>query len=378
MGTRRDLRRAGSLCALAALVTAVSCLDPTEVTLVITTDVPCPQDNGTSISVGTASEIASNPVLTVTKDCTSVSSRVNDAGALTTPASVGTLVVTPSGSRTDSFAVRVVMAIDATASPVDCTQAMTGCIVATREVSFIPHTAITLPIELTLDCEGVGCPPGHTCDHGRCVAELAVSMCSGGLCTAIVQADASSPAGATSAADSSPAPDAKTDGPALDATVADAGDSTTPTMASEAGGESDASPLGTCLEAGLPRGVACAGSVCAANEVCCITAPVGAPPMEQCTLLADCNYNAANTAPVTALGCRNAGDCPSGSFCCAPPGTGSGYASACATSCVTTVTSKQYCRNSCECTGTYNVCNAKLCLGAIVGVCGLAGGSSCP
>jgi hypothetical protein len=218
MGMHRGLRHAWALCATGAVAAAVSCLDPTEVTLVITTDVQCSLDRGTSITVGNTSEdLSSKPALTVTQDCTSASQSVDDSGALTSPANIGTLVVVPSGSKSDSFAVRVVMAVDPNMSPMDCVPpAYTNCIVADREVSFIPHTPITLPIEITVDCKNIVCSKGLTCVHGQCASEVVHVDCPNGDCTGTIPPDA-----ATKPPESDASPDVSMEPPTQDAPSSD-------------------------------------------------------------------------------------------------------------------------------------------------------------
>jgi hypothetical protein len=83
--------------------------------------------------------------------------------------------------------VQIVTAIDTNMSPMDCLQMkmqgmkLTNCIFASREIAFIPHTPITLPIEITLDCKDIDCTQGETCDHGVCRSNMASGMgCTGG------------------------------------------------------------------------------------------------------------------------------------------------------------------------------------------------------
>jgi hypothetical protein len=399
MDTRRALRRSGALSAACTLIAAVSCLDPTEVTLVVTTDVQCPLDRGTSITVGsTGDDLSVKPPLTVTQDCTGGSKTVDDAGTLTSPASIGTLVVVPSGSKSDSFAVRVVMAVDPNMSPMDCVApAYTNCIVADREVSFIPHTPITLPIEVTLDCKNIVCSKGLTCVHGQCTTDVAHVNCGGGGCEGVIPLDASAtdvgalPADSSSDASMSDvatadqqlrdvAPEWSSAETSTDATmdaVADVG------QVSDGGPPSDASPLGACVSAGTSNGLQCGGTTCEPGLVCCVAFyPTGAgQTTETCTTLSACNYNAASATIVySALACRNVGDCPAGSVCCGSSSTmGAGSLVQCATTCPysgvgmrTTV-----CKNSCECAAAAPYCNAKQCMGYTVGLCGGMSGSAC-
>jgi len=396
MGVHPGLRRAGALCAIGAILAALSCLAPTEVTLVLTTDVPCLLNRGTMITVGSAADVASKPPVTVTQDCTLVSAGVDDSGALTTPASIGTLVVTPSGGRSDSFAVRIVTAVDPTMSPTDCVPPYTNCIVASREVSFVPHTPITLPIEIRLDCKNISCAEGQTCDHGRCLPDTTTVICSGSACNASVQEDASTPL------DSGPPADASTDTSPVDVSVdtrvLDVAVGSTPNDAtadvssdvavdarvdvgapSEGGSATDANPLGSCTDAGPSGAIACAGGTCSttAGNVCCITVPQAAAPSEACVPAGMCPSGSAGYPLHESISCRSGGDCQPGQICCYQAGAGAGFNALCTTVSSCPVFSDRIgCRNSCECPGA-NMCYALPCWGEDIGLCG-NGGASCP
>ena len=101
---------AAALAGSAALL-APSCLSPTEVTLDITTDLPCspdggggsaPQfDRGVQIRVGSAASLAGSAKqpATVTTNCTP------GIPGNSTESSIGTFVVTPSDDKNAQFAV---------------------------------------------------------------------------------------------------------------------------------------------------------------------------------------------------------------------------------------------------------------------------------
>jgi hypothetical protein len=443
MGTLKALRRAASLLASASLVVVVSCLGPTEVTLVLTTDVPCSAQRGTSIAVGDSGDIAASAPVTVTGDCAlAADGGMQDGGTLAVPAEIGTLVVVPSGSRSASFTVQIVTAVDPVGQPGDCAAlGYQGCIVARRQLSFIPHTPLTLPIEMTLDCVNVSCTAEQTCYHAHCVT--ADTVCMGSACAlAVPSPDASSSgddvttqqAGPDATSDMSDAPavdDASAmDGPSVvgseesstmdapaidgppdvglqDAPSEDAPQESAQDAAPEASihdaagdvaaGESDASdaspppsdggipgdgsPLGTCVVAGSSSGVECAGGRCTAGDVCCVTFyPGGGTTTEACAALSACDYNSTSGSTIySALACRNVGDCPSGKVCCDSASTaGSGNIAQCATSCpYIAVKQATACTNNCECGSSTPQCNAASCLGYTIGLCGSTLGSSC-
>ena len=133
------------------LAALASCREPTQITLVVTSDVPCDRWKGAGISVGAPSTEDAVQFSTTTETC-------NASGA------VGTLVLVPSGSTDDTVAIRVVAGDGR--SPDSCRPPAygVGCIVARRRLHFLPHTALTLDIELRAACNGVACGPAETCD----------------------------------------------------------------------------------------------------------------------------------------------------------------------------------------------------------------------
>jgi hypothetical protein len=374
MGTRGELLRAGrlgTLAAFGAFVAVASCLDPTEVTLVLTTDLPCNQLNGTSITVGSDSDVESKAPVTETSACTPGSGGDE---------SIGTFVVVPSQGSSEAFAVRIVSGVD---KPVgDCTPSDSyhGCIIGRRELAFVPHTPLTLPIAMNLDCLNVSCLAHQTCNHGQCVSAVIPDphACTGGGCGA----DALPPLeGGLPPADG-PGEISPTDSAGPDATLPDstvtveAGMDATSSDAvgmdaapAEASGPDDASVLGSCVEAGSSSGVACAGSTCMSGHICCITTPAsGGAATEMCTLPAACDVDAGGSARHTSFACRNAGDCPAATTCCIAA-TGFGYATSCVppTSCPVSLSGRPACRNACECGGLN--CLATTCGGGALGVC---------
>ncbi|MBL9025503.1 MAG: hypothetical protein JNL21_25125 [Myxococcales bacterium] len=161
------MRKAGCL-ALAALA---ACLDPTQVTLEITTDAPCPVDSaiGSLVATGVvAGPLAKTAAPSATPDAVSDSC---DAGE------VGTIVLHPDGDATSASALVVgLLAVDGgTRTVEDCVRFANDtsdqapapeCIVARRQVEFIAHKPLTLPVRLYAACAGVRCAPGKTCVPG--------------------------------------------------------------------------------------------------------------------------------------------------------------------------------------------------------------------
>jgi hypothetical protein len=411
------LRGAG-IAALATVGVAAGCEAPTEVTLVLTTNVSCAtlKTQGTTITVGSADEIEDKAPVAVTDNCVASASGVN---------TIGTFVVVPSHGRSDAFAVRVVTGVDRTAS--ECAQGggqapdYTGCIVARRDLAFVPHTPLTLPIVMRQDCVNIPCiaqgSEQETCVDGTCVSATITdpARCGGAGCSELTLLDGGAGTGGPDAvaSDGQPEDDSGADspidldGPAVDAPAADGAREDATTTDARAEGDSaivdahpgadapgqdasppdapsqetsapvDASILGSCVAAGTSAGVTCGSATCAKGDVCCVAQPAAGSPTYACTAPAGCDTSATGGTEYSSLGCRDVGDCAEGNVCClvAPVGVGNGFTTTCKTTCVDTFSMVQACRNTCECGGSV-VCDvaSPTCAPLSIGTCG----GTCP
>ncbi len=154
---------------LAAVALIVECRDPTEITLLITSD-SCAKLTETGIAVG--------PLASYDQGVFSATQR----GCLRDKY-VGSIVVIPSGSLDGTLGIKVVGAFGK--DPAACTQGDPKCIVARRALGFVPHTPLTLPIALEASCAGVTCDdPSTTCVSGNCVpATVDPHLCAAGECS---------------------------------------------------------------------------------------------------------------------------------------------------------------------------------------------------
>jgi hypothetical protein len=158
--------------ALAVVAVAVACREPTQITVHVTTDLPCilasgarVAINGVDVVVGTVSELD-------TKAPTSSTSHCEADGT------IGTVVIVPSSASNDPVAFAVVAGTTQTdasrTTTADDCQA-TGnraCIVAKRALHFIPHTPLELDVKLSASCIGKSCAEfgaSYTCVDGQCV-----------------------------------------------------------------------------------------------------------------------------------------------------------------------------------------------------------------
>jgi hypothetical protein len=410
-----------SVAVFAGLVGAVACENPTEVTLVLTTNLPCATLYETTITVGTADEIEEKAPVAETNKCTPGSSGLN---------TIGTFVLVPSQGRGAAFAVRIVSGVGRLAT--DCAPGggqipdYSGCIVARRELAFVPHTPLTLPIVMSKECENIPCTEQETCVEGECVPSVISNpdRCVGGGCAETTllegggieagledaaplsdgaesdeqQADAPATVfdgqttdaplsdGASSGGrmlDAAP-PDAAmrdatvADAPGTDSALADAPGPDAPgpdssqldAASQDASGPGDASILGSCVGAGTSAGVTCGSATCAHGDVCCVAQPMAGSPTYSCTSPALCDTSATGQTAYSALACREVGDCTAGNVCCLVASTtvGNSYTTTCKASCQN-FSEVQACTNSCECTGP--VCTvAPQCSWLSIATCG--------
>jgi hypothetical protein len=156
-------RRYGPLLAVAACAAvgfagAVSCLNPTQITLHVSTNAPCKdakQWKGVSVYTGSPTDVETKAATLTTTACSA-------------DGQIGTLVLVPSGSDSDEIGIRAVAGL--LRDPEDCaTNLYDGCIVARRTLRYSPHKSLDVYVALTDDCVGVSCDTTHTCVDGTCV-----------------------------------------------------------------------------------------------------------------------------------------------------------------------------------------------------------------
>jgi hypothetical protein len=145
----------GALAGVSALL-AASCQGATQMQLRILTDLPCNQVRGVAIAAGSPpGSVESAAPATITQQC----------GA---NGEIGTLVLTPEQSKSSEIAIKVVMGVDRDVN--NCGPDGAGCVIARRQLSYIPREAIELPIYMLLVCIGVPCDESSTCAaNGKCV-----------------------------------------------------------------------------------------------------------------------------------------------------------------------------------------------------------------
>lgn len=162
---------------LAVLFVPLSCKDPTEITIAVSTDVPCAHVTETSIAVGGLGLPDDKPPTALSTIC--------EGGTL------GALVVVPSGDKNAELVVRVVTGLNGQRADACVASGYKGgCIVARRALHFQPSHAVKLPIVMNGSCRDVACSPDKTCADGVCVSSE--SVCEGDSC-GVTSGDAGPP-----------------------------------------------------------------------------------------------------------------------------------------------------------------------------------------
>jgi formylglycine-generating enzyme required for sulfatase activity len=241
---------------------AGGCRTPTQVTVEISTDLPCGEVPDTTVQVGRiGSDLESRPV--------SVASRACGAGGR-----IGSFVVVPSGEPSDEFGIKVILGHGGRTA-LGCrtgettSNAQPNCIFARRGLHYLPNTELVLPIVLRADCDGIVCPdPTTTCVHGGCVRAVIddPGICRGTGCsdTVLGPADAGSIA-----------PDAGL--PHADARDGDVDDVAVDEGAVDASSDRDASEDDGGGPSRTPPSCA-TGLTCGTGESCCESLPVTGDP----------------------------------------------------------------------------------------------------
>jgi len=152
----------------ALALASFGCRTPTQVTVEVTTDVPCSDTPGTTIGVARLGALEAAAPLSSKTTCTN--------------GRVGALVIVPSGDRKDEIAIRVVTGVKT--DPNTCVApSYKGCVVARRALHFIEHTELVVRVLMRSSCLDVPCREDRTCVKGECVdSKIDPHACEGSGC----------------------------------------------------------------------------------------------------------------------------------------------------------------------------------------------------
>lgn len=157
IGARVLATFAASGAAAAAFVLPVGCLEPTQITLELSTDAECNDLDDIQIVLGPLEELRGRAPATETAAC-------DERGR------IGSLVLVPGRSAGQQVAFEVVVGVEQPTENCAANAYSGGCIVARRALSFIPNKTLTLPVQLELSCLDVPCGTTQSCRSGVCVS----------------------------------------------------------------------------------------------------------------------------------------------------------------------------------------------------------------
>lgn len=167
--------RASACAAWLGALALVQCAAPTVVRVEVYSDLPC--DVGSPAVVVLGASVAELG----TKAPSSVSARC-EAGPRGWSA-LGDVALAPAGADDAELALAVLQRVDGLAAD-DCARAdlapevRARCVVARRQLRFVPHQTVPLRVDLRQICAGATCPAEHTCVRGACVpARVAGGAC---------------------------------------------------------------------------------------------------------------------------------------------------------------------------------------------------------
>ncbi len=182
------------------LLGLTSCLDPTQVTLEITTNLECGAEEPsagalfeTAITAGPTPDLPRETRAT-TRACSSDGAGRSEIGTLT-------LVPTDGASRAYALVVGSIGETPASecllAALAPAPAAAPACVVARRTISFAPHKSLSLPVFLDRQCAGVLCDADSTCvvRDGRPGCVSSATECSGERCDVDVETSGGGGAG---------------------------------------------------------------------------------------------------------------------------------------------------------------------------------------
>ena len=150
---------------MVALCAASSCREPTEIRLELATDIAaCGDVKLTAIAAGRPSDVGQRAFSAETDKCAPSNGKI------------GSLVLVPSEGDGDAIGVQAITALGQM-TPTSCRDSgfkvapgqTGGCIVQRRQLRFVPHKRLTLPITMDADCVNVPCDEKTTCRNGACV-----------------------------------------------------------------------------------------------------------------------------------------------------------------------------------------------------------------
>lgn len=154
---------------LGLIPTLARCRSATQMVVEVSTDLPCDKHGGTSIAVGRVGAVDGRSPAALATTCNN--------------GTVGSLVLVPSDEEDGEVAFQVTTGVGVDPSTCGGVSSKT-CIVARRQLRYLPHESLHVRVPMKQVCVGVSCDPASTCFDGRCVsAVLDPAKCADGVCS---------------------------------------------------------------------------------------------------------------------------------------------------------------------------------------------------
>lgn len=166
---------------LLPLLTA-GCLDPTQITLEVETDLDCPSPAGDlpTVQLRETGFRASSPQDLVTIDLSATTGACMVGAPLNR---IGSLALSPSDDKDAAIGIEVVGTVQPPVSNCRLPEYQSQCVVARRVLRFQENRNLPLPIKLRKVCLGVVCEDFETCVGGTCVSsDFDPDVCEGEEC----------------------------------------------------------------------------------------------------------------------------------------------------------------------------------------------------
>jgi hypothetical protein len=139
------------------LLLLCACRDPTQITLEISTDVPCGEGLDTAITVGELGVIETKPASATTSKCDPQTGRI------------GSLVAVPGGEGPSEVAFRIVSSVGSSLDGCVAPDYGDDCIVSRRALGYLASKKLLVPVVQRDACRGKPCTSETTCVDGYCV-----------------------------------------------------------------------------------------------------------------------------------------------------------------------------------------------------------------
>ncbi|MCU0685432.1 MAG: hypothetical protein MUF34_24865 [Polyangiaceae bacterium] len=139
-----------------------SCGETTRIELRVSTNLPCVNVRGVSVTVGSRGQVEDKAPAFYSTSCNENTGRL------------GTFAIVPVDEYLDNLELKVVAAVTAS-KPDDCNVGNNygGCVVARRSFTSLPSDTVYIQVPIIVECMGTPCGPELTClSSGECISSI--------------------------------------------------------------------------------------------------------------------------------------------------------------------------------------------------------------